>query len=243
MNVFEALEKGKGKAELFYTKGQYAQQRPNGRIYWITPEPFVDIVVDGKDLMRNDWIPYVPRETPKLILTSPNMKPYKVNDPCETKNKLTPYEAYFWCRLKLKEMGFNQETIDNLLTKPDVSLFEYKSDVPRETEKVKDGNLQSKLWKIYYSLCSQLAEAGYTPDVIRKILVRPGFGVVQGDKTKRREVFKEIEISKLLDPWASSSLRSQRIVYYPLFLDMESYEKFKSLYRKSHMTMIIEWEE
>ena len=34
--------------------------------------------------------------------------------------KLTPYEAYFYCRIKLKEIWFGEQGINNILKPPDV---------------------------------------------------------------------------------------------------------------------------
>ena len=63
MNIFEALDIGKNKATLPEMKLYYAcQSLADGYIRWIEygKEPFRVIM---QDLIRNDWEPYVPRET------------------------------------------------------------------------------------------------------------------------------------------------------------------------------------
>ena len=70
MNIFEALKAGKGKAVLPENPSDYCYkylegERGYGFIYWHAVAENIYKAVLLKDLERNDWEPYVPRETAK----------------------------------------------------------------------------------------------------------------------------------------------------------------------------------
>ena len=61
MNIFEALEKGNGKATLPNMTDFYIfQSKSDYCIRWNDQPPFKAL---NEDLKRNDWMPYVPRGT------------------------------------------------------------------------------------------------------------------------------------------------------------------------------------
>lgn len=90
MNIFEALEIGNGKAvcplydDFVYWKDGY------GFCWDRNCNPMVSFHISK----RNDWIPYVPRDTDNI------------------------WEAYFSLRAKLKKQGFNEDYIDKVISRP-----------------------------------------------------------------------------------------------------------------------------
>lgn len=59
MNIFEALEKGEGKATLPEMKVYYAYQNgEDGYIRWLEDKSTSTFKVVMEDLKRNDWTPY-----------------------------------------------------------------------------------------------------------------------------------------------------------------------------------------
>ena len=109
MNIFEALEKGNGRATLPEHSGIFVRLDTDGSIFWAVDPPIYvtckdyNSILTGTDYKRNDWMPYI----------------------------------------------------------------------TRETTQVKDDNFTSKVWKIYYELCSQAADAGYSQEMIEQMITRP----------------------------------------------------------------------
>jgi len=105
MNIFKALRKGNGKAVL-PGFGNYAKRVASGLVYWYVENcDLIDIL--PCHLESDDWLPY---EEPITSDVPRGTNSFSAFD---------QWKLYFELYFKLKNAGFNEETIRKILTTPE----------------------------------------------------------------------------------------------------------------------------